>query len=258
MLFIFFIKGTNAQDIVKITAVVQYKFTDNSKQNSIPDTMNLEIGEKGICKFYSYHNYIVDSMRRNTSYDNWHKYKTTGNRYKLYINFPERKITVNNYAFASFDNYEYEEDLIYPEWNVSHTDTKKILHFDCKKATCRYKGRDYIAWYASWGLPINRGPYKFGGLPGLILEIVDTDNLFLFECIGFGNFKEGYIVKDKGEQPVKKISRQDFINMQKRSHENPKAALTAMYKEVGRIDTDDFMKQIPDDKKIPYNPIELE
>jgi GLPGLI family protein len=56
-------------------------------------------------------------------------------------------------------------------WKLSEEE-KKIQGFLCKKATCSYRGRSYTAWYSP-EIPIPEGPYKFKGLPGLILEIED-------------------------------------------------------------------------------------
>jgi hypothetical protein len=41
----------------------------------------------------------------------------------------------------------------------------------------------WTAWYAT-ELPYNAGPYKFKGLPGLILEMVDETSNFKFTAIG--------------------------------------------------------------------------
>lgn len=55
-----------------------------------------------------------------------------------------------------------------------------ILSLPCQKATCYYGGRDYIAWFTP-EIPISDGPYKFSGLPGLIVRIVDTHDEHAFE-----------------------------------------------------------------------------
>lgn len=52
---------------------------------------------------------------------------------------------------------------------------KKYLNYTLKKATINKYGKDFIAWYCP-EIPINDGPYKFYGLPGLIFEIYDTNN----------------------------------------------------------------------------------
>lgn len=50
------------------------------------------------------------------------------------------------------------------------------------KATCTFRGREYTAWFCV-DIPISNGPWKFGGLPGLILKVYDKDHLFVFESI---------------------------------------------------------------------------
>jgi GLPGLI family protein len=64
------------------------------------------------------------------------------------------------------------------KWKLSN-ETMKIKNFDCKKATTTFRGRNYNAWYAS-SIPIPAGPFKFVGLPGLILQIADDKNEVAF------------------------------------------------------------------------------
>lgn len=59
--------------------------------------------------------------------------------------------------------------------------TKMIENIKCHLATVTFRGRDYRAWYAP-SIPIKYGPYKFSGLPGLILEIKDTENEVIFKA----------------------------------------------------------------------------
>jgi len=51
-------------------------------------------------------------------------------------------------------------------------ETKKIGNFTCKKATTFFRGRNYTAWYNP-EIAVPFGPWKFQGLPGLILEVID-------------------------------------------------------------------------------------
>ena len=78
----------------------------------------------------------------------------------------------------------YEEKWTGQEWKLAD-ETQTILGHPCQRATCRWRGRDYIAWFAS-DIPIRRGPWKFGGLPGLILKIYDVDSLYVFEAVAIG------------------------------------------------------------------------
>lgn len=57
-------------------------------------------------------------------------------------------------------------------WKLSN-EYKTIKNYNCQKATCDFRGRSYVAWFTN-EIPISEGPWKFKGLPGLILEMEDT------------------------------------------------------------------------------------
>ncbi|MCF6347622.1 MAG: GLPGLI family protein [Flavobacteriaceae bacterium] len=69
-----------------------------------------------------------------------------------------------------------KEDYYDWKWKL-HEETKKIGKFTCQKATIKFRGRNYIAWFTN-KIPVPYGPWKFKDLPGLILEVYDTDNIF--------------------------------------------------------------------------------
>lgn len=61
------------------------------------------------------------------------------------------------------------------EWKLmSDTIQKKLLGFNCNKAEIDFRGRFYEVWYTP-EIPISEGPWKFKGLPGLILEVKSKD-----------------------------------------------------------------------------------
>ena len=80
------------------------------------------------------------------------------------------------------DRFFYTEELDQFEWQIL-SETKSIKDFKVQKAKTSFRGRDYIAWFTP-EIPISEGPYKFNGLPGLILEIADTENHWNFEFFG--------------------------------------------------------------------------
>lgn len=90
--------------------------------------------------------------------------------------------------YRIFQHYCYSEPAPRQEWTLS-TETQTICEHRCQKATCHWRGRDFVAWFAP-DIPIRRGPWKFGGLPGLILKVYDKDRLYTFEAVGIqkGNF----------------------------------------------------------------------
>lgn len=63
-------------------------------------------------------------------------------------------------------------------WDLSSLETKKIGDFVCMKATTTFRGSKIVAWYAE-ELNIPFGPWKFKGLPGLILEVYNINDPFI-------------------------------------------------------------------------------
>lgn len=58
------------------------------------------------------------------------------------------------------------------KWQIQD-EWKEIAGYKVRKATCDFRGRSYVAWYAP-DVPVPDGPWKFCGLPGLILEVYDV------------------------------------------------------------------------------------
>lgn len=57
------------------------------------------------------------------------------------------------------------------KWNIL-PETQKIENYNCQKATLSFGGRIWEAWFSK-DLPFPDGPYKFHGLPGLIVKLQD-------------------------------------------------------------------------------------
>jgi GLPGLI family protein len=64
---------------------------------------------------------------------------------------------------------------------------QKIGSWEAQKATTEFAGRKWTAWFAE-ELPFNDGPYKFKGLPGLIVKISDETNSHSMELRGTSKF----------------------------------------------------------------------
>ncbi len=69
-----------------------------------------------------------------------------------------------------------KEDSLVWEWNLKD-EVKKIGEFNCQKATIKFRGREYTAWFTE-EIPVPFGPWKFQGLSGIILEVYDNDRVF--------------------------------------------------------------------------------
>ncbi len=67
------------------------------------------------------------------------------------------------------------------KWNII-PGTKTILGYNCKIAEATFRGREYRAYFCP-EIPISDGPFKFQGLPGLILEIYSKDNFIKYSAM---------------------------------------------------------------------------
>lgn len=81
----------------------------------------------------------------------------------------------------------YKESIPTFDWAFTE-ETDTILGYACSKATTSFAGRVYTAWF-TMEIPLPFGPYKFGGLPGLILKIQDNEAQYIWEAKGFEKSK---------------------------------------------------------------------
>jgi GLPGLI family protein len=97
-------------------------------------------------------------------------------RAEIFHNHPEGKLTTHDRVFM--DSFEYHEPLYPFSWELTGL-TDSIEGHAVQQARTTYGGRQWLAWFAP-ALPFGAGPYKFGGLPGLILKVHDSRNHYVF------------------------------------------------------------------------------
>ena len=110
-----------------------------------------------------------------------------------------------------FTQYHYTEPWTLMQWTLE-SEKQTICGYQCQRATCHWRGRDYVAWFTS-AIPMKSGPWKFGGLPGLIMKIYDTKHLYTWEAVSVenGSFPilqlEERFFKDSNRKKVLKMQR---------------------------------------------------
>lgn len=80
------------------------------------------------------------------------------------------------------DHGFYKEQLGGQDWAVTDDSVRTILGYECMRAECDYHGRHWTAWF-TLDIPLQDGPWKLHGLPGLIL-LAESDPAFKFEATG--------------------------------------------------------------------------
>lgn len=167
-----------------VTYSLKYKFHPDI-QNYYDDVRIVQIGKRRIKDYSDIINHFdslaTEQVRRGAdSYSN-----VSGNPWPLEIARPVRGSVADlKYRLSVSSFLAYTDSVPAIEWSFNNEDNDTILGYECGKATAEFAGRRYTAWFAS-EIPLPFGPYKFGGLPGLILRIEDEERQFVWEAVGF-------------------------------------------------------------------------
>lgn len=163
-----------------------YSYSVDTVNNIVDNEMMLLQVNGTLSKFSSYKNLRIDSLISVSSADdimaNPNRY-VSGTHNTVFVNFPQGKLTVTDRICN--DWFKYEEDMPSFQWSMIDS-TKVIAGYECQGAHCTFRGREYIAFFTE-EIPIVAGPWKFTGLPGLILSVVDTSGNYSFECVGINS-----------------------------------------------------------------------
>ncbi len=184
-----------------------WQFDTIKKNDTRESLIILQVGPK-VSKSYSYSSFYHDSIRATPDADRAFKkiadelaisvVKTgkvpksfvSGMATKVYKNYPEGQVTITDKLQSNL--YIYTEDLHPQHWEITDS-TQTIMDHPCQMAVSDFRGRRWIAWFAP-DIPISDGPWKFSGLPGLIMEVCDKENHFCFTITGIESVEEEPIV----------------------------------------------------------------
>lgn len=180
----------DAQDIsakMEVKYLVSY-VTDTVKNIVLEDTFCLRFNEEKSL-FYEQDTYMKDSLRhydRAKWSDMMSKALTTPTsknkgdaEYYVLTDYEHHTYLYQDGIFCS--SYRYSDSIPSFDWQIL-PEYKIIGKNKCQKALGFYMGRKYEAWFAV-DLPIKASPWKFYGLPGLIMEVYDTQHLYTFTMI---------------------------------------------------------------------------
>lgn len=163
---------------------------------------------------------------------------------KKYLNVKDKNSIVEDNIFGK--EFLIVEPLIKPEWRLIG-ETKKIGDYDCFKAelvipVSEKQKKEYeeflkneekkpalfkmekpedkvvTAWYTP-EIPVSFGPDNYWGLPGLILEVNDGDNMLLCSKVVL-NTKEK--TKIKAPNTGEKVNQKKFDEIQKKKFDSMK------------------------------------
>lgn len=142
-------------------------------------------------------------------------------------------------------------------------ETKTINSLICQKAQLKFKGRDWIAWYSN-EIPFPYGPYKFGGLPGLIVKITDKTGDYDFELVKSASSsklkKKNIKIDKKHYEKAKLVTKSELIEAKENFRKNLFRSMENDGVILSQDQINSFRERLKKDEieKKGYNPIELE
>lgn len=102
------------------------------------------------------------------------------------------------------------------KWKIGK-EQKKILNYTCTRATTTFRGRSYEAWFTD-DIPISNGPWKFCGLPGLIVAVNDLNSVFSYKLTGIdlkAKFDPAILTVPKNYAKDKPLTHAAFMKLYK-------------------------------------------
>ena len=230
-LFLFLFLNISAQNQ---RFIYEYKFqNDSTNVTDAPksEMMHLDISKKG-SKFYSVDSYKADSImadrnRKNPNHNNFEGIKFGKISWVVEKSYPEYRISFFDYV----DTNEYQvSETRAMNWKIL-PEKEKIGEFNVQKATTSIFGRTWTAWFVP-EIPIQDGPYKFHGLPGMIVKVADAKNTHVFELKAIKKLTDAEAwtsaADKKRFRPLVKIDEKQYKKVFIEGRENPTKGIRQM------------------------------
>lgn len=202
---------------------------------SLPDstqkkTMESEIMVLNINKvnseYFSYDMYVSDSAMLD------------GSKKGLWLMPSNKKMTqdrvlkINNAKQIKFitvigDSKYFVDEIVDLKWKL-HPEYITVLNYKAQKATTEFGGRNWTAWFAK-DIPFQDGPYKFKGLPGLIIKIEDDTKSHKFELKGIKNLSYDVVYPDLNNFQQINIDYPKFVKIYKNYRISPMADMVGKF-----------------------------
>lgn len=173
-----------------------YTFVDDTLDfKTRKDILHLELlPNRSFC--YSKHTWFTDSLKKQpdgekiwmmlfqAAYNSSNRdpsqepsYPHKRNTFQISKSHQDSNMRVIDYFNEQY--YEYQEAMPNYKWNITDS-IKQINGFTCISAECHVYGRDWTVWFCP-ELPWADGPWKFSGLPGLVVAAYDSNCYYKFE-----------------------------------------------------------------------------
>lgn len=246
--------------------IAQYKVDgciNTVKKERFEETMMLEVGKK-CSRFYSYTKFVGDSVMaadiaNNVSQEVMLEHSKQFGQSRMneetYKRYPAGKVTTLDEIAGDINRLRCEETEERPQWVLSD-DTATVLSYVCRKAVCRFKGREWMAWFTP-DIPSSEGPWKLFGLPGLILKAEDSEGHYIFECSGIELCHSYHPILFKGRD-YEPVNRKAYNKIHERYWADPVGFIMGSMPNVSVTISDGQGNKTKSPRNIVHNPLERE
>lgn len=120
----------------------------------------------------------------------------------------------NGKRYNGSNDFYYRESADALKWELKD-DTVQIHDLPCQRAELAFGNRIWIAWFTE-RIPVSEGPYKFHGLPGLIVRMHDEKKHWVFDLLSISHESGPVAINfDKSKRPIETTKEQFFRNKKK-------------------------------------------
>lgn len=144
-----------------------------------------------------------------------------GKSIEIYKNQPKMGKYICNAEVAQ--SFRFEDKLPQIAWSIEN-ETKAVLGYNCQKAVGKLYGREWTVWF-TMEIPVAEGPWLLAGLPGLVMEASDAENMFRFTAIELGKDKQSSV--EPSARKFIKCSRQELMAYREKFDEDPISMIQA-------------------------------
>jgi GLPGLI family protein len=175
--------------VSKFTAIYQYCCkTTNAAGEPVTDSLLIAVQTaNGVTKSFPYNSYNKQTKKKTDSY--YTQKAAQMHMGDVFLNYPEGRITVQEELYPSL--YQTDEPLQMPKWNLSEQEDS-IFGYLCRAAETIFRGKTWKAFYTE-EVPASIGPWKLGGLPGMITKVEDKEGIHSFTLCGLLNEEQPLI-----------------------------------------------------------------
>ncbi|PZU91144.1 MAG: GLPGLI family protein [Chryseobacterium sp.] len=158
---------------------------------------------------------LIERMRATRNFD-----RTQMQNLRSNLQFTiEKDLANQNLVYKSRigrDQYSYNETPAF-DWRIL-PETVKIGDYETQKAETKFGGRTWYAWFTQQ-VPFQDGPYKFSGLPGLIIKVQDAKGDYSFDLMQTKKIAEVQQPQTRGQYI--NISKNKYADLEKKFQKDP-------------------------------------